>query len=220
MTLVGRAIETERLVLRRFTKADARPALRLLADEEVMRFIPAWPARDESEALAYLEKSYLSWYRRADAGEAGALGTPLDLRFAICWKGGADGGGSSEPVGFVQISAESEAFELGYALARDAWHQGVASEAVAALVGAARAAGFPYLTATHDENNPRSGAVMARCGLTYRYTYRERWMPKDYDVSFRLWQIDLAPGVETYRAYWDEHPEHWVDVSGIPERAR
>lgn len=84
MTLVGRAIETERLVLRRFTKADARPALRLLADEEVMRFIPAWPARDESEALAYLEKSYLSWYRRADAGEAGALGTPLDLRFVIC----------------------------------------------------------------------------------------------------------------------------------------
>ena len=87
-------------------------------------------------------------------------------------------------------------------------------------VDAARAAGLPYLTATHDENNPRSGAVMARCGLTYRYTYRERWMPKDVDVSFRLWQIDLAPDVETYRAYWDEHPEHWVDVSGMPERAR
>lgn len=215
MPLSRRTIETERLVLRRFAEKDARSALRLLADEGVMRFIPAWTARDEAEALAYLEKNYLSWCRRADAREAGALGMPLDLRFAICWKGGANGGGSSGPVGFAQISAESDAFELGYALARDAWHQGVASEAVAALVGAARTAGFPHLTATHDVNNPRSGAVMARCGLTYRYTYRERWMPKGFDVSFRLWQIDLAPGVETYRAYWDEHPEHWVDAPDV-----
>lgn len=53
---------------------------------------------------------------------------------------------------------------------------------------------------------------MTRAGMTYRYTYLEQWQPKDIPVHFRLWQVDLAPGVPTYRAYWDRYPEHEVEA--------
>lgn len=39
--------------------------------------------------------------------------------------------------------------------------------------------GFPYITATHDVKNPRSGEVMKKAGMTYRYTYEERVKPKN-----------------------------------------
>lgn len=202
-------IETARLVLRRFAEQDGPAAFRFLSDERVMHFLPWFCAQDVDEATAFLDTHFLSWYRRADAGERGELGMPLDLRYAICPREGEHAG---EPVGLVNISARTDAFDLGYALAPEAWHQGLASEAAGALVAAARAAGFPYLTATHDRENPRSGAVMARVGMTYRYTYLEQWQPKDIPVHFRLWQVDLAPGVPTYRAYWDRYPEHEVEA--------
>lgn len=202
-------IETARLVLRRFAEQDGPAAFRFLSDERVMHFLPWFCAQDVDEATAFLDTHFMSWYHRADAGERGELGMPLDLRYAICPREGEHAG---EPVGLVNISARTDAFDLGYALAPEAWHQGLAREAAGALVAAAREAGFPYLTATHDRENPRSGAVMARVGMTYRYTYLEQWQPKDIPVHFRLWQVDLAPGVPTYRAYWDRYPEHEVEA--------
>lgn len=202
-------IETARLVLRRFTEQDGPAAFRFLSDERVMHFLPWFCTQDADDAAAFLDKHYLSWYRCADSGLRGALDMPLDLRYAICPREGAHAG---EPMGFVNIDAETDSFDLGYALAPGLWHRGIASEAADALVTAAKAAGFPYLTATHDRENPRSGAVMARVGMTYRYTYLEQWQPKDIPVHFRLWQLDLVPGVPTYRAYWDRYPEHEVET--------
>lgn len=66
--------------------------------------------------------------------------------------------------------------------------------ALLAMLSDERAAGLAFLTATHDELNPASGAVMRACGLTYRYSYRELWQPKNYEVTFRMHQVDLVPG--------------------------
>ena len=68
-----------------------------------------------------------------------------------------------------------------------------------------------FVTATHDVHNPASGGVMRKIGMTYRYSYVERWMPKDQIVTFRLWQIDFAPEVPTYREYWNTYPDHFVE---------
>ena len=38
----------------------------------------------------------------------------------------------------------------------------IITEAAAAVVAQARKDGLPYITATHDRNNPRSGAVMKK----------------------------------------------------------
>lgn len=197
-------VETDRLVLRRFTEADA-PALRdMLANEEVARFLPLVAPRSLDEARAYLDEKFLAAYRAADRGERSAEGLPLDLHYAICRK---DDGAF---LGYINVDAD-EAHDAGYALARSAWGHGYAREALAAMVKVARQAGFPFLTATHDELNPRSGRVMAACGFTYRYSYRELWQPKNYEVVFRMYQLDLTPVVPTYQGYWEKWPDHWVD---------
>ncbi len=54
--------------------------------------------------------------------------------------------------------------------------------------------GLPYVTATHDRENPKSGRVMQKLGMHYCYSYTERWQPKDREVVFRLYQLDLNGG--------------------------
>lgn len=224
-------LTTDRLVLRRFTPDDAGFIYELFSHEDEMRFVPAGPMVSKADALAHLEKEYLRWYRAADAGERGKYGTPLDLRFAICLKDGATaGGGDAElagsgtaaggdaaelagaPIGYANIDSQNDALDLGYGLSPTYWRHGYVAEAARAVVEAAQSAGFPFVTATHDVLNPHSGYVMQRLGMTYRYTYREHWTPRDIDVDFRLYQIDFAPDAKTYHAYWERYPLHWVET--------
>ena len=75
-----------------------------------------------------------------------------------------------------------------------------------------RAAGWSFLTATHDVNNPRSGAVMRKLGMRYAYSYREHWMPKDISVVYRMYQINLdGQDGRVDRTYWERFPEHFVE---------
>ena len=71
---------------------------------------------------------------------------------------------------------------------------------------------IPWITATHDVHNPRSGRVMQRLGMRYCYTYLEQWQPKDIPVHFRMYQLNLD-GHEhrVYRRYWDMYPVHFVE---------
>ena len=121
-----------------------------------------------------------------------------------------DGRMETERLVLRRVRPEDDAHDLGYALRRDFWGRGYAREAASAVIGCARAAGLAFLTATHDELNPASGAVMRACGLTYRYSYRELWQPKNYEVTFRMHQVDLVPGAPEYRGYWERYPRHWV----------
>ena len=115
------------------------------------------------------------------------------------------------PIGYVHIGAD-DSHDLGYALRSEFWRRGIASEACAAAIAQARAAGIPYLIATHDIDNPRSGAVMRRCGLQYQYTYKEQWQPKNFPVSFRIYQLNhhCAPDF-VYRKYWEQAENRWIE---------
>lgn len=115
------------------------------------------------------------------------------------------------PIGYVHIGAD-DSHDLGYALRSEFWRRGIASETCAAAIAQARAAGIPYLTATHDIDNPRSGAAMRRCGLQYQYTYKEQWQPKNFPVSFRMYQLNLhcAPDF-VYRKYWEQAENRWIE---------
>lgn len=202
------AVTTDRLVLRRFTEADAPALFSMMSDVQVNRFLPYFAHTCVMDTLSYLEWNYLRWYRDADTGERRADGLPLDMHCAICHK--CADGGVGELLGFVSIDAESEAYDMGYALAREAQGHGYATEAVTAMLAEACRAGYPFITATHDELNVASGYVMKRCGMTYRYSYCERWQPKDIDVVFKLYQIDFARDVPTFSGYWERYPQHWV----------
>lgn len=179
-------LETGRLRLRRFTEADANAVFAIFSDPEVNTFLPWFPVQSLEEAERWLHERYLRTYLQ-----------PVGYRYAICRKC------DDNPIGYVHVSTQ-ESHDLGYGLCKAYWHQGIVSEACQAVIEQVRRDGMPYITATHDRNNPRSGAVMQRLGMQYRYSYEELWMPKNIPVIFRMYQKNLDGKADrVYRVYWD-----------------
>lgn len=162
-------IETQRLILRRFTQDDARALYQILSDEEVNTFLPMFPLKTMEEANAYIQKQYLDTYQE-----------PFGYRYAVCLKT------DHIPIGYVQVSS-SESHDFGYGLRKDFWHKGIITEAGRAVVEELRNSGMPFITATHDIKNPRSGEVMKKLGMIYQYSYEEQWQPKNIPVTFRMY---------------------------------
>lgn len=106
-----------------------------------------------------------------------------------------------------------DSHDLGYGLQRRFWRQGIVTEAGQAVIERLRRDGLPYITATHDVNNPRSGSVMRRLGMKYQYSYEERWQPKDFFVTFRMYQLNLDGSVDrVYKKYWEHSTVHFVET--------
>lgn len=183
-------LTTQRLILRPFAQQDAPALLRLLGDEEVNRFLPWYPVKSLKEALAFYREHFAS--RRA-------------LAYAVCLRQ------EDLPIGYVQVSLE-EPHDFGYALRREFWGQGITTEAARAVLEQLKKAGLPYITATHDRNNPRSGGVMRKLGMHYCYSYQEQWQPKDFPVIFRMYQLNLDGQADrVYRGYWDISAVRFVE---------
>lgn len=184
---------TARLLLRPFRAEDAQALYDMLADEKVNRYLPEYPLNDLDEARAYIARMQQR-YRDPEAAW-----------YAVCMKGG------DQPIGSVTLKAGG-ARDLGYALNRQAWHQGIAAEAAAAVLNRARTLGLPFVTATHDVNNPNSGRVMQKLGMRYQYSYEELWQPKNFLVVFRMYQIifSMPPGY-VYEGYKERYPNHFIE---------
>ena len=112
--------------------------------------------------------------------------------------------------GYVNVS-DGDSHDLGYGFFRQLWRRGLATEACRAVAGQARLAGLPYLTATHDVNNPASGGVMRRLGMAYQYSYEEQWQPKNILATFRLYQLNLNGQHQAYPKYWQQSAVHFVE---------
>ena len=106
-----------------------------------------------------------------------------------------------------------ESHDLGYGLRREFWGRAIAAEAGRAVIERVKADGMAYITATHDRNNPRSGAVMRRLGMRYQYSYEELWQPKNIQVVFRMYQLNLDGKQDrVYKKYWDESDVHFIEA--------
>ena len=195
------ALKTERLILRRFTEQDMEALLLILRDAEVNRFLPWFPAESMEEARQFYEERFASNYAQ-----------PQGYAYAICLQE------DNVPIGYIKVEMEAP-HDLGYGLRREYWHRGIVTEAAKAVVAQVKQDGLPYITATHDRNNPRSGGVMRNVGMTYRYSYEEQWQPKNIPVTFRMYQLNLDGNEErVYRTYWDQSTVHFVetDLSSCP----
>lgn len=188
------ALETERLILRRFTESDMEALFLILNDEKANRFLPWYPVKKIEEAREFYEERYALQYAQ-----------PQGYAYAICWK--AD----NVPIGYIKVDT-GEPYDLGYGLRTEFWHKGIATEAGKALIEQVKKDGLPYITATHDRNNPGSGAVMQRLGMKYCYSYEEQWQPKNESVIFRLYQLRFDGG-EAFvcKKYWNESCNHFVE---------
>lgn len=173
-------LETERLVLRKFTQADIPDLFLIYGDEEVNRFLPWFPFSTETEAETFLRNELLVEYEKEVA-----------YRYAIVLKE------KGRAIGYVSlhgIDRETGGGDLGYGLRKEYRGRGIVAEASAAVLERLRQNGFHIITATHDVNNPASGRVMQKIGMRYSHSYDEQWQPKNFLVTFKLYQIDLQEG--------------------------
>ncbi len=188
------ALETERLILRKFAEHDIEAIYNIYSDQEVNRFLPWFPVKTMEEAKEVFEEHYARVYSR-----------PRGYRYAVCLKS------DNIPVGYVHVSTD-DSFDLGYGLKKELWHQGLMTEAAKAVIEQVKSDGFPYITATHDVENSHSGDVMKNLGMHYEYTYKEHWQPKNTEVTFRLYQLNFgSDNVRRYDKYWIVSKVHYVE---------
>ena len=187
-------LETEKLILRKFTKDDLDALFLILKDKEVNKFLPWYPMKNLEETKRFYEERYAAKYAE-----------PQAYSYAICLKS------DNYPIGYIKVDI-SDSYDLGYGLRKEFWHQGIVSEAAQALVEQLKKDGIPYITATHDINNPRSGSVMKRIGMEYKYSYEELWQPKKFLVTFRMYQLNLDGNKDrVYKKYWNTYEKHFVE---------
>ena len=188
-------LETERLILRKFIEQDMEALFLILKDEEVNQFLPWYPVKSIEETIKFYEERYALKYAR-----------PQAYAYAICLKE------DHFPIGYIAVDME-EPHDFGYGLRKEFWHQGIVTEAAKAVIEQVKKDGLPYITATHDRNNPRSGGVMKKVGMKYQYSYEEQWQPKNFLVTFRMYQLNLD-GEESrvYKKYWDNSAVHFIEA--------
>ncbi len=173
--------------LRAFTHDDIPAIFRLLSDKRMNRFLPWFPLQSAEEAEVFFTERIEN----------------KKHYYAIT----SDG----MPIGYVNIS-DDDSHDMGYAVLPEYWNRGIVTELAGKAIEKAASDGIPYITATHDVNNPASGRVMQKLGFSYKYTYQEYWMPKRINVLFRMYQMNLsAPKDFVYMKYWDESERHFTE---------
>ena len=150
-------LNTERLVLRRWTPGDREVFAALNADPVVMEHFPAPLTRADSDALVDQLDAHL--------GEHGWGRWAVEVR--------GDGADAGRFAGFAGLAVPrfqahfTPAMEIGWRLARWAWGHGYATEAAsAALDFAFSSLGRTEVVSFTAAINLRSQAVMRRLGMT------------------------------------------------------
>ena len=179
-------IETDRLCLRRFAAEDAGAVYRnWMSDGEVTKYLRMQQPADPESVREVLEK----WGGRYDSPEYYQWGIALRQ--------------TDELIGSIGASVQSEAdaiADVGYCLGRRFWNHGYATEALTAvLLYLIRKIGFNRVEACHSVQNPASGRVMQKAGMTFegilRQGYRCRLGYQDSCI-YSLLRDDLRSEIE------------------------
>lgn len=153
-------IETERLVLRKPRRDDAEAIFsRYASDPEVARYM-GFPLHKSLDATTgFLERNDAEWAR------TGAGAYIVEARASGAFLGGTG----------LHVETAFRA-ATGYVLARDAWGQGYATEALTALASLVRELGVVRLYAyTHPENRA-SWHVLEKCGFEREAVLRRHFV--------------------------------------------
>lgn len=186
-------LRTNRLILRKFMKDDLEALFEIFSDEEINVFLPWYPLKTMEDAGIFYSRCFESKYQQERS-----------YNYAICLKD------DNYPIGYVNVDIR-DSYDLGYGLRKEFWHKGIITEACRAVIEQLKKDGIPYITATHDVKNTRSGEVMRKLGMKYQYSYEEQWQPKDFLVTFRLYQLNLDGKDRTYKKYWNSSIIHFVE---------
>lgn len=153
-------IETERLILRKFTEGDVQAAFNnWTSDENVTEFL-RWPTHSSIEVTRDVLKGWIKSYENKNFYQWAIVLREL-----------------GEPIGTISVVDQNEKLDIvhiGYCIGSKWWNKGITSEAFMGII--------PFLfdevkanrlESQHDPNNSNSGRVMLKCGMKYEGTLRQ-----------------------------------------------
>jgi RimJ/RimL family protein N-acetyltransferase len=186
-------LETERLLLRRFTESDVANLHDLDGDPEVMRFVNGGRPVSRDVIREETLPRFLRAYERFEG-------------FGV-WA--AIERSTGEFVGWFEFyprkDAVPEEVELGYRLRRSAWGKGYATEGSRALIRKGfTELGVQRVVAETMAVNAASRRVMEKAGLKYVRTFHQEWPERiegdeHGDVEYALTRVDLGRQVTERR---------------------
>lgn len=143
-------IETERLILRPLTTDDAEAVFQWTGDERVTKYMNYSTYSSAEQVREWLKNGssgIWGYVRKSD----GLLIGSGDIHISKSADEAADG-----------------FWEFGYCIRCDCWNKGYTTEATKAMIRyAAESLGAKKFIAQHAVDNPASGRVMEKCGLTF-----------------------------------------------------
>lgn len=157
-------IETDRLIIRRFKKEDAKTAFENWGkDKEVSKFLDWNVYNTEKE----LEDVIISW----------SAENQTNYQFAVILKE------INEVIGSFSVRHSHEMHKMcdvGYSYGSKYWGQGYAKEVLEEMIKyLIKKCNVDLVEAKHIEGNPASGAVMQKAGMTKDAVLRKRRVNKD-----------------------------------------
>ena len=153
-------IETDRIILRRFTMEDVSATFNNWTNDEKVTEFLRWPTHTSIEITEQILKEWIAEYEKANFYQWAIV--PKDI---------------NEPIGTISVvdmDEKTEKIHIGYCIGSKWWHSGFTSEAFSAII--------PFffeqvevkrIESQHDPENPNSGRVMKKCGLLYEGTLRK-----------------------------------------------
>ena len=184
-------LETQRLLLRRFSMADADNLVSLDADPDVMRFVNGGVPTSRNEIEHEVLPAFLGYYERYEGYGFWAVIEKATGDFAG-WFHFRPG----------QAAAPGEV-ELGYRLRKRAWGRGYATDGSRALIRVGFTEfGVRRVTAEAMAANTASRRVMEKAGLRLVRSYRMPWPDSgngeeidavEYALDKADWQQDRRP---------------------------
>ena len=145
-------LETDRLILRKFKYSDAEYMFKNWgSDPKVIKFL-CWPTHSDVNVSQKIINNWIEEYNNNIYNWAIELKSIHEAIGAIS---------------IVELDQASEAFEIGYCISSRYWNEGFTSEAFKAVINYLfKEVHINRIAAKHDIDNPASGRVMKKCGLT------------------------------------------------------
>ena len=155
-------LETDRLILRPFRVEDAQAMFRNWAGDPAVTEYLTWPThRDEGVTASVVR----NWVSRS--------GDPTSYQWALELKS------LGEPIGSIAVVRAAEngpvsTAEVGYCMGTAWWGQGLMPEALKAVIAFLfDRVGYTRVEARHCAENPKSGRVMQKAGMTRVGVFRQ-----------------------------------------------
>jgi ribosomal-protein-alanine N-acetyltransferase len=173
-------LETERLLLRKFSLEDAKDMYEYASDPEVAKYMTWNPHQTINDSLGFIQFT-LDRYEKDEAGDWGIVLRENNKFIGSC--------------GFVWVDKKNLCGHIGYTLSKRYWNKGIMSEAVKRLLEFGfNEMNLHRIESFHRLPNEASGRVMQKVGTKYEgilkgrmFSKEQFWDMKQYAITKDDW---------------------------------